>query len=471
MRYILAVLLAVFELAAPTSTRTIMGCPSTATGAMRRPVDTNCYMRGAEQAETSVKVRLDEIAALSTTPAPPPGAPFEDCAAEGKMCHGGGWGEIRYGAGNKTRRITLLGDVKCDNITFGDPAPNVPKRCQRRPAPTPLLPSNIMPIASNFVTASLRVSGTHPVVASNAPDDVGAFRMICSAGQILADDPILFPNQPGRSHLHQFFGNLNANAESSYASLRRGGESTCSNKLNRSSYWVPALFTSGGKIVQPDYISLYYKRRPDNDPLCKKEATKGCVGLPTGLRVVSGYDMARMGEPQPENSTYHFRCISPGKPSEHRATIAAAIADCGGSGQVIAMIGFGNCWTGTLDSADHRSHLTFGSYIDQSYPQCPASHPYLIPELTQGVAYTIEKGDGDVWFASDRMNAMRMAPGSTFHADYMEAWDPTTRATWEHQCIGKLLNCSDGELGDGTMLKRGAAPLLAKARLLDPPQR
>lgn len=93
--------------------------------------------------------------------------------------------------------------------------------------------------------------------------------------------------------------------------------------------------------------------------------------------------MNRMGEAQPENSTFHFRCISAGRPSDHRLLISEAIADCGGTGQVMAMIGFGNCWTGTLDSADHRSHLTHGAYDQMSGQlRCPASHPYLVPELT-----------------------------------------------------------------------------------------
>lgn len=478
MRYLLAVLLATLVMAIPASTQTVSGCLPVASNRIAMllqfsslPADAECLNRAANEVKVSAKVRLDQVAVMSSKATPPTSAPFVNCASEGKVCRGVGWGEIRYGARNQTRRVTLFGDVRCDNDTLGEPAPNVVKRCARRPTAAPLQPDDIKPIASNFATARLLVPGAHVAVPSNAPDTVGAFRMICTAGQILADDPILYPYRPGQSHLHQFFGNTGANAASDYVSLRNTGNSTCSNKINRSSYWVPALFNGEGKVIQPDYISLYYKRLPDGDPLCIKEAAKGCVGLPTGLRVVSGYDMARMGEPQPENATWHFRCIRPGKPSEHRLTITEAIADCGGAGQVMAMIGFGNCWTGTLDSADHRSHLTFGTYSGQSYPQCPASHPYLIPELTQGVVYTIQLSDGDVWFASDRMNGMKMASGSTFHADYMEAWDPTARTTWERQCIGKMLNCSDGELGDGTMLKRGALTYAAVQRLIDAPPR
>ena len=69
------------------------------------------------------------------------------------------------------------------------------------------------------------------------------------------------------------------------------------------------------------------------------------------------------------------------------------------------------------------------------------------------------------------MNGMKMAGGSTFHADYIEAWDPSKRAKWEQLCIGQLLNCSDGEIGDGTMLKRANLIYLAAQRLVDAPAR
>ena len=424
----------------------------------------------------AVPVDLSVVSAVASEPSslPRPSIPsikakWVDCSREDRVCHGAGWGEIRYGAGERTRRITVEGDIRCSNEMFGDPAPDIPKRCARRAVPAPLMPADIAPIASNFDTAALLVTGLTPP-ASNKPDDVGAFRMICTAGQLNYDDPILYPGIRGGSpHLHQWYGNFAGRYDSSYATLRRSGESSCSNKLNRAAYWVPALMTAAGKTIQPDYIALYYKRRPDGDPQCLREAVKGCVGIPTGLRIVSGYDMTRMGEQQPDNATFHFRCIMPGKPSDHRHLLAEAIRDCGGSGQVMAAINFGPCWTGTLDSADHRSHLAWASYGTWGYLKCPTTHPFIIPELTQQIAYTIEPSDGEVWFSSDRMNGITMAGGTTFHADYMEAWDPPTRAKFEHFCIGRLLNCSDGILGDGSMLKRPTLSYKAAPRLVAVP--
>lgn len=333
-------------------------------------------------------------------------------------------------------------------------------------------PMTVTPIVSNFVTAPSIVPGYSKQPASAAPDVVGAFRFICTPGQLNYDDQVLYPGVTGGApHLHQWYGNTTGNYSSTYATLRAAGESTCSNKLNRSAYWVPALMNGAGKVIQPDYLSIYYKRHADGDPPCLRESAKGCVGLPTGLRVVSGYDMKRMGQAQPEADTFHHRCISAGKPSVHRKTLAEAVSDCGGAGQIMTAINFGNCWNGALDSADHRSHLTHAQYIGQAYAQCPATHPYVIPEVTQQIAYTIDAGDGAIAFSFDLMPGMTMAGGSTFHADYMEAWDPHTRAIWEGNCIGKMLNCSDGELGDGTMLKRGPLPLLPSPQTVAAPGR
>ena len=102
-------------------------------------------------------------------------------------------------------------------------------------------------------------------------DVVGAFRFICTAGQVLPDDPIVFPGQPGKSHLHQFYGNEAANAFSTYASLRAGGQSTCNRgpfAANRSAYWMPAMLDGAGNVVKPGFVSIYYKRRPAADPKC-----------------------------------------------------------------------------------------------------------------------------------------------------------------------------------------------------------
>src|SRR3954447_20280216 len=82
--------------------------------------------------------------------------------------------------------------------------------------------ASLSPIADNFNTADgLQPTwGTGQLPGSMGVDPVGAFRMVCGAGQLSYDDPIVYPGQPGKSHLHQFYGNLGANAFSTYQSLR-----------------------------------------------------------------------------------------------------------------------------------------------------------------------------------------------------------------------------------------------------------
>ena len=183
--------------------------------------------------------------------------------------------------------------------------------------------------------------------------------------------------------------------------------------------------------------------------------------------------MSRMHEAQPENATFTFRCVSPNRPSVHRKLLAEAVGDCGGAGQIGAMIRFGECWSGQLDSPDRRRHLTWARHDGTAaHAKCPASHPYVVPELTQTGAYTIERSDGEIHFASDRMPGMPDLPGgSTFHADYIPAWDPPTLKAWTGHCIDKLLNCGDGVLGDGTQMKRPPLILVASPRLVPVPAR
>ena len=162
---------------------------------------------------------------------------------------------------------------------------------------TPTATSNLVypeltAITSSFDANSLLVPawGTGQIAASDAalPGAVGAFRFICGAGQLLKDDPIVSPGQPGAAHLHQFFGNLGANASSTYSSLRTTGGSSCegggATAVNRSAYWMPAMLDGKGSVVRPDFVTVYYKRLPLSSAGCKPIDQGGlgaCLPLPS----------------------------------------------------------------------------------------------------------------------------------------------------------------------------------------------
>lgn len=315
-------------------------------------------------------------------------------------------------------------------------------------------------IPTNFSTAGLLQAswGSGAIPGKEAPS-VGAFRFLCKPSHLSYDDPIVYPKQAGKAHLHMFFGNTLADANSDYQSLRTTGESTCNNKLNRSAYWVPALMNGNGQAIMPEYISVYYKRWPNSHAYCKVEG-RPCIGLPRGLRYVFGRTMDGKGG----MSTY-FVCSAEGVANTHRATLAEAAKGCPIGGKIGAVSIAGSCWDGKhLDTPDHRSHMSDVIYDPATgHPRCPDTHPYRIPTFQLGVWYTVDETldrtgnmspDAQTWyFSSDRMRGMpAQTSGATFHADWYGAWDDDTLDTWMANCIEQFLSCSGGDLGNGTQI-------------------
>jgi len=72
----------------------------------------------------------------------------------------------------------------------------------------------------------------------------GQFRVSCPYSHSKTDDPIVFPGQPGASHLHDFFGNNSVDAFSDESSLR-AATTTCSTSDDLSGYWEPAMYVTG----------------------------------------------------------------------------------------------------------------------------------------------------------------------------------------------------------------------------------
>src|SRR5512132_1348670 len=83
------------------------------------------------------------------------------------------------------------------------------------------------------------------------------FHIECGFHHQRSDDPIVYPRQPGKSHLHSFFGNKSTNAYSTWLSLRRAG-TNCNHKGDKAAYWIPAL-KKNGSIVRPVAGHFYYR--------------------------------------------------------------------------------------------------------------------------------------------------------------------------------------------------------------------
>lgn len=327
---------------------------------------------------------------------------------------------------------------------------------------SPGVPVGAPPIpTADFDVSTALVHSTVP--RDDGVDPVGAFRFICGAGQLSYDDPILFPGQPGRSHLHQYYGNLDTNAYSTYATQRAHGDSTCGSSgledgkgyaANRSGYWMPALLDGRGNVIKPDFVSIYYKRLPASAEQCSQggRGKNLCVAIPNGIKFTFGYDMLKGAS----SGHHHFACVAKNKPIATSPTLAGiAATGCPAGDRVEAMISAPQCWDGVnLDSRNHRSHVAYLQYGGRGYARCPIDHPYLMPTFTLGAFYTVQPGDDlRLWrYSSDEMRP-GIPAGTTLHADYLEAWDPGVKAEWTEHCIDGHLSCSGGNLGDGHQLK------------------
>jgi hypothetical protein len=303
-------------------------------------------------------------------------------------------------------------------------------------------------------------------VAAASPDGGGNFRFACLPGHLAKDDPLFFPGQPGVSHLHQFWGNTQTTASSTYQSLRTTGNSTCTNPINgpanRTAYWMPAMLDGAGNVVKPDYISAYYKQRPAGDPACTESGQ--CIAVPNGLRYAFGYNMetGTGGTTDPSTPVFYMVKWTCNKDDAGNAAIPGSYhtladmvaAGCPAGSKIFLNFVAPDCWDGkNVDVADHRSNMAYPTRSTPNGFRCPLDHPYWTPNYSGYIVYTADANfvAGKWHLSSDEMFPGAPA-GSTVHFDYWEAWSPLVKATWQFYCIDQALNCAGGELGNGTAM-------------------
>lgn len=318
-------------------------------------------------------------------------------------------------------------------------------------------------IASNFNTSQYIDTG-QSIPASSAADPTGNFRLICGYSHLAYDDPIVYPGQPGASpHLHMFFGNSLTDGNSTYQSLRAAGDGSCQGgPLNRTGYWAPALFNSAGKVVVPDFVTVYYK-----DGIAARTRTP-VTQFPAGFKLIAGQkaDASLL-----TSADTHFDWYCELTQLSKTQTIPT---NCPAGERVGVHLEFPTCWDGThLDSSDHRSHMAYYAYGNDGQPHCPSAYPGSLPQISLGLWYTQTNDVKDWYLSSDRMPGMPVrANGSSFHSDWLGAWDPAVQEIFTRVCINGLLNCSGGQLGDGTILKQLYADPnnpYTGSKIIDPP--
>ena len=133
-------------------------------------------------------------------------------------------------------------------------------------------------------------------------------------------------------------------------------------------------------------------------------------------------------------------------------------ASCPAGDAVRLTIIFPQCWDGTnLDSPDHKSHMAYPNYSSAGKfaSKCPATHPVMLPELTEHFDYPVNAGQETApshWRLSSDMYDASMKGGLSAHADWMMGWDVATMSSLVQNCLSKGLDCGVGGIGAGKAL-------------------
>ena len=266
-------------------------------------------------------------------------------------------------------------------------------------------------VAVGCATASTSAVTGDPDPARVGPQGrVAQFVVECELSHAAFDDPIVLPDQPGKSHLHVFFGNRNVTASPNYDDTLEDADTSCEQRLDTASYWAPALLDAEGRMIEPLGLAAYYRPGRGIDPA-------DVVAYPPGLMLIGGDSKATA----PQSIDVVAWSCGTGAVRE------SAPLQCPEGSTLRMLVTFPDCWDGNRLTA-------FGSsaHVRYSDGECPETHPVAIPQLTIGIDYPPVPPDG-----------LSLASGSTdtAHADFWNVWNQEKLEREVSSCINRNLVC------------------------------
>jgi hypothetical protein len=268
-------------------------------------------------------------------------------------------------------------------------------------------------------------------------DHAARFNVLCSSDHFAADDPIVHPGQPGKAHMHTFYGNKSTNAHSTVRSLSAAKRSSCGRGMGTSdlsAYWVPSLMRTNAdgrtSIIKSDQMNVVYYSRPGGGK------GPGVLPFPVGLRMIAGNAMATSNQ---SRSIVQWNCGGGGRTTPH-------MFGCPGtpSAPLHASLAFPSCWDGVhLDSADHKSHMAYAAKDGT----CPTDHPISLPEVAFEVEFPGIAGAGGVGY--------HLASGGIYswHGDFIANWDQRVQNALVASCLNVPHECADMNRAGHTLFR------------------
>lgn len=293
----------------------------------------------------------------------------------------------------------------------------------------------------------------------------GQFRTACEFSHFAYDDPLVYPNQPGKAHLHMFFGNTDINAFSTYESVINSGSATCNGKeLNRTGYWAPAMFDGAGNVRIPERVVVYYKG----------EGLANGNSIPYPERAAflanqNGQDVNATNNGQ-GGAAGKFSFVCSDQYSGNGGESSNTMVSCDGNNfinwygdqftrVVLEMnVKFMQCWNGA-DPSDFRNNYRLPAEGSWYFSLCNGQFNRTLPNLEYFVNYPVEHGENtNSWFLSSDVNPATLVKdrvsGSTVHGDWWGGWNKTVNETFINNCVnsgrgGEAQGCGFGYLSNG----------------------
>jgi hypothetical protein len=282
------------------------------------------------------------------------------------------------------------------------------------------------------------------MLAAGAAHAGGEFNTQCNYSHTLPDDPIVYPGKAGEAMVHDFFGNTNTNASSTYDSLNSNKATTCDSTADRSAYWAPQLKRASG-IINPTFEKTYYK--DDHDV-----ASYPIHAIPLGLQMLAGDHMGTSPNPH-----INFLCLGTGNYTTTMPTSCPAVSGSGEPSTLNISVHFPDCWDGVNlvpNLGSGRANRMKGlmkaasGALNVAYRNsdgtCPAGYPVKIPELQLNISYPLGD-DPDLTTAQLSLDPIlqngQWVPqwGSmyTAHGDFFNAWHAQSMQFIVDSCMNK----------------------------------
>ena len=239
------------------------------------------------------------------------------------------------------------------------------------------------------------------------------------------NDPIVYPDLEGVSHLHEFVGNTITDAHTDTTAELLAGGTTCVVKGDKTAFWMPALYEDGNLVRPsgPKAVLFYYRQKAASGHLVQP--------FPENLKIVIGN--AKATQPSELGQMITFKC-GPGSNTETRFPPAQC-----GSGVMVVVSILPNCWDGVNPDP--------GNNIDQlRYPvsgHCPVGFPVVLPRVQIFARFNVGTDPIDVTFAGTAPDGTFTSdmPYYTAHMDYFPAFDPATMQGLLDKCINAGVDC------------------------------